>query len=253
MVDQSSAVLLAGGQSLVLALRRGEIYPKLVVDISRIESLSNICVESCVLSIGALSSHAAVSNSAVVRRMLPGLASMAGAIGDPAVRQRGTIAGALVVNDPRGDYPAALLALDATIRTTAGDFPVRMVCGAGARPLPRAAIVTDILVAVPQSFGYEKFRVPSFGNALVGVAISRNRGIVRVVVSGASPQGAFRWAQAEQRLGSDFASSALKGLVLAEDDLIGDFDGNPAYRAHLAGVMARRAVDAINLKFRSGG
>ncbi len=175
----------------------------------------------------------------------PALAALAGNIGDPAVRNRGTIGGSLANNDPSADYPAAVLGSEAVIRTNlreiAGD---NFFDGMFATALREGEIITRVDFVVPDQAAYVKFDQPASRFALVGVFVARYGSDVRVAVTGASEGGVFRWTEAEAALSADFSAAALEGVSLSGDGMISDLHGSGEYRAHLAGVMAKRAVAA---------
>jgi carbon-monoxide dehydrogenase medium subunit len=175
----------------------------------------------------------------------PALAQLAAHIGDPAVRNRGTIGGSLANNDPSACYPAAVLASGATIVTNnrqiaADEFFEGMFTTA----LEEGEIITEVRFPIPEKGNYQKFEQPASRFALVGVFVAKYAGGVRVAVTGASEEGVFRWSEAEAALGKDFSPAAVEGLTLSGDSMISDLHGSGDYRAHLVGVMTRRAVAA---------
>ena len=175
--------------------------------------------------------------------VLPSLAKLADDIGDPLVRHRGTIGGSIANNDPAADYPAAVLALNATLNTTKRAIPAdQFFDGLFATALAENEILTEIVFPAAQSFAYAKFDQPASRFALVGVAVARTTGGVRVAVTGAGQGGVFRWTEAEQALTANFAPAALINVRLDPSNLLSDIHADAAYRAHLAGVMAKRAV-----------
>lgn len=235
--------LLAGGQTLIPTLKLRLANPSTIVDLGRIAGLSGIARRGGSLVIGAMTTHAAVAESGEVRSAIPGLAALAEGIGDPHVRHRGTIGGSVANNDPAADYPAAVLALGATVTTTkrslgADDY----FKGLFTTALDDGEIITEISFPVPQSFTYAKFANPASRYALVGVAVARTASGPRVAVTGAGSSGVFRWAAAEQALAANFSAAALAGLKPNAADMMADIHAAADYRAHLVGVMARRAV-----------
>ncbi len=219
--------------------------PGHLVDLNKVAELKGISDNGSVLTIKAMSRHAEVEASDVVRRAVPGLAALAGGIGDPQVRHRGTIGGSVANNDPVADYPAACLALGATIvtdrrRIAADDF----FQGLFTTALEDGELITAIEFPHADKFSYAKFRNPASRYALVGVAVARRGAQVRVAVTGAGSDGVFRWTDAESKLASNFSASALDGLTIPASGLNGDIHGSAEYRAHLIGVMAKRAVAA---------
>ncbi len=239
------AKLLAGGQTLIPAMKLRLASPGNIVDLGAIAGLRGITRSGAGLKIGAMTTHAAVAESADIRSALPGLAVLAEAIGDPHVRNRGTIGGSVANNDPAADYPAAVLALGATVhtnkRTIAADAFFK---GLFTTDLAEDEIVTAIEFPAAEKFGYAKFANPASRFALVGVAVAKTAAGVRVAVTGAGASGAFRWTAAEQALGGSFTAKALDGLKADASNLMSDIHADAVYRAHLIGVIAKRAVGA---------
>ena len=175
----------------------------------------------------------------------PALAALAANIGDPAVRNRGTIGGSLANNDPSACYPAAVLGSGATVVTDKREIAAdEFFDGMFATVLEEDEIITEVRFPVPEAASYQKFEQPASRFALVGVFVAKYAGGVRVAVTGASEEGVFRWSEAEAALGKDFSAGALNGLTLPGGGMISDLHGSGDYRAHLVGVMARRAVAA---------
>ena len=170
---------------------------------------------------------------------------LAGNIGDPAVRNRGTIGGSLANNDPSACYPAAVLASGATVVTSSREIAADdFFDGLFATTLNEGEIITEVKFPVPEKASYAKFEQPASRFALVGVFVAKYADGVRVAVTGASEDGVFRWSEAEAALSSNFSPDALDGLSLSGDGMISDLHGSGDYRAHLVGVMAKRAVAA---------
>jgi carbon-monoxide dehydrogenase medium subunit len=245
LAANSEAKLLAGGHTLLPTMKLRLASPKAIVDLSRVAELKGIDRKGNALVIGAMTTHAEVADSSVVKSAIPGLAAVAAVIGDPHVRNRGTIGGSVANNDPAADYPAALLALGATIATNrreikADDF----FKGLFSTALQDGEIVTRISLPVPAKFGYAKFANPASRYALVGVAVAQIGGQARVAVTGAGKNGVFRHRAAETALANSWSAQALAGVTADANNMIGDIHADPAYRAHLVGVMARRAVAA---------
>lgn len=237
------AKLLAGGQTLLPTMKQRLANPSRLIDISRIAALKGIHREGDSLVIGAGTRHADVASSEAVRSALPALADLAGHIGDPHVRHRGTLGGSIANNDPSADYPAALLALGATVKTTkrelaAADF----FTGLFETALAADEIVTEIRFPLPRGAAYVKIPNPASRYAVVGVFVARTGGGVRVAVTGAGP-GVFRAAQMEAVLDRCFTAGALAGIHLSPDNLSSDLHASAEYRAHLITVAARRAVE----------
>ena len=233
------AALLAGGHTLIPAIKSRLRMPDAIVDLNAIPGLDGISAEGDRLWIGALARHAAVADSAVVKGAIPSLAHLASLIGDPQVRNRGTIGGSVANNDPAADYPAALLALDAVVETsTAAHAADDFFQGMFTTALADGEIVTRIGFKVPQAGAYAKFRNPASRYAVVGVFVAKFADGHRVAVTGAGP-GVFRWSEAEAALD---AGGSLDGLAPDADGLNSDIHASAAYRAHLCGVMLKRAV-----------
>jgi carbon-monoxide dehydrogenase medium subunit len=244
LLGDPEAKALAGGQTLIPVLKQRLNKPSVVVDLSRL-GLAGITVAGGTVTIGAMTPHAAVATSAEIAKAIPALAKLAGEIGDPAVRHRGTIGGSLANNDPTADYPAAVLALGATVKTNkreiaADDYFQGMFTTA----LQPGEIITAVVFPVPEKAGYEKFRNPASRYAMVGVFVAKGPKGVRVTVTGAGQNGVFRQTAFEQALAKSWSADALKGIAVSADGLNADIHGSAEYRAHLVGVIARRAVAA---------
>ena len=201
------------------------------------------------LVIGATATHAEVANSAVVGEAIPALAELAGLIGDPAVRHKGTIGGSLANNDPTADYPAAVTALGATIVTNKRRLkPEEFFQGLFTTALEPDEIITRVMFPLPKKAAYQKFRNQASRYALVGVFVARRPSDVRVAVTGAGGDGVFRATEFEEALKKRFSAKSLEGLTVSADGLNSDIHGSAEYRAHLIGVLARRAVEAATAK-----
>jgi aerobic carbon-monoxide dehydrogenase medium subunit len=241
----SDGKLIAGGQTLLPTLRQRLAEPSDMVDLGAIAELKGIKAEGDGVTIGAMTTHAEVAQSAEVKKAIPALAALAHSIGDRQVRHRGTIGGSLANNDPAADYPAAALGLGATIRTNkreikADDFFKGMFETA----LAEGEIITAIHFPKPEKAGYEKFRQPASRFALVGVFVAKTKGGVRIAVTGAGP-GVFRSKELEAAL-SNFSADAAKGVKVSANGLNGDLHGSPEYRASLISTLAARAVAAAS-------
>jgi carbon-monoxide dehydrogenase medium subunit len=238
------AKLVAGGMTLIPTLKQRLAKPSDLVDLTAIASLRGITDAGDAIVIGAMTRHGEVHNSPVVKQGIPGLAAMAGLIGDPAVRNRGTIGGSISNNDPAADYPAALVALGATVHTTKRELPAEsFFTGMFETALEPDEIVTAVRFPKPQASNYQKFRNPASRYAIVGVFVARTAQGVRVAVTGAGPS-VFRVAEMEAALEKSFTPDALKGITVPDTGLNADIHASAEYRAHLVGVMARRAVAA---------
>lgn len=244
LAASEGAKALSGGQSLLPVLKLDLAEPSELISLAGIPELRELKVEGSNVVIGALVTHDGVHRSAEVQKHLPALAQLAGNIGDAQVRNRGTIGGSVAHADPAADYPAALLALDATVVTSkrkiaAGDF----FTGLFETALGHDELVTAVSFPIPKRAAYAKFAHRASKYAVVGVMVAETAGGVRVAVTGAGPQ-VFRVPAMEAALGKSFSTAALDGISVAESELIGDSEASTEYRAHLIGVMARRAVTA---------
>lgn len=240
------AKLLAGGQTLLPTLKQRLAQPSALVDLARIPGLSGISATPEGLSIGAMTRHAEVAGSALVRATIPALAELAGTIGDAAVRNRGTIGGSLANDDPTADYPAAVLALDATVVTDrrsigADDF----FRGLFETALKEGEIIIRVDFPKVEKAAYAKFRNPASRYAMAGVFVAKTAAAVRVAVTGAGQSGVFLWEEAGSVLASDFSPEAVASLSLDPSHLMSDLHGSAEYRAQLVKVMAKRAVASI--------
>lgn len=240
------AKFLAGGQSLIPAMKLRLAAPEVVIDLGRIAELQFIRREDNALVVGAGVTHAEVAASPVVKSAIPALALLASEIGDPAVRHRGTLGGSIANNDPAADYPAALLALGATVTTAkrkiaADDFFTGMFSTA----LEDGEIVTQVSFPVARRAGYAKFPNPASRFALVGVFVASFNGHTRAAVTGAAPC-AFRVPELEAALSKSFVPEAAANIRVPPDNLNSDIHASAEYRAHLITVMAKRAVAAAH-------
>jgi aerobic carbon-monoxide dehydrogenase medium subunit len=237
--------LLAGGQSLLPVMKQRLASPANIIDLNRIDGLSGIELKGRNLVIGAMTRHADVANSAVVKEAIPALAALAHLIGDPAVRHRGTLGGSVANNDPNADYPAACLGLAATIVTTKRKIAAdEFFKGLFETALEPDEIITKLSFPVPKKAAYQKFKNQASRFALVGVFVAKRPSEVRVAVTGAGASGVFRVPEFEAALKKRFSPKSLEGLSIPDDGLASDIHGSAEYRAHLVGVLARRAVAA---------
>jgi carbon-monoxide dehydrogenase medium subunit len=243
----SDARYISGGQTLLPTMKQRLAAPSDLIDLTRIAELRGVTVAGDTVTIGAATTHAEVAGSADLKKAMPGLAALASTIGDPAVRHRGTIGGSLANNDPAADYPAAVLALDATIHTNrrmiaAKDF----FTGLFATALEEGEIITRVTFPVPAKSAYEKFRNPAsrYAMAAAYVAVLKD-GSVRVGITGAGNKGAFRETAFEKALSARLAPEALDPLDVDPAGMLSDIHGSAAYRANLVKVTAKRAVAAL--------
>jgi carbon-monoxide dehydrogenase medium subunit len=235
--------LLAGGQTLIAAMKMRLSAPADVIDLGGIAELRGIKVDSGGVTIGAMTTHAAVAASKEVAKAIPALALLAGGIGDPMVRNMGTIGGSVANNDPAADYPAAVVGLGATVITSKRKIAAdQFFTGMYETALEPGEIITSISFPLPKRAGYMKFRNPASRYALVGVFVAETSGGIRVAVTGAGPS-VFRVPEMEKALAKAFSAEALKGIKVPPDNLNTDIHASAAYRAHLVTVMAQRAVD----------
>lgn len=242
--NQPGAKLLAGGQSLIPALKLRLNRVPLLIDMSRIAGLKGIERRGNALAIGAMATHADVETSETVQSAIPGLARLAEEIGDPQVRNAGTIGGSLANNDPAADYPAAALALGATLKTSRREIAAATHFNGLFAGFDDDEILTEIVFPIPRRFAYAKFPNPASLFALVGVAVADTGSGVRVVATGAGASGVFRVAELEAALNQNFRTEGLKQIHINSSNLTSDVHADAEYRAHLIGVMAKRAVDA---------
>ena len=236
------AKLVAGGMTLIPTLKLRLAKPTQLIDLGAIPALKGISEDGDAVVIGAMTRHAEVNRSAVVKRAIPALAAMAGMIGDPAVRNRGTIGGSIANNDPAADYPAAVVALNAVVRTNKREIAAdNFFTGLFETALEEGEIVTGVRFPKVQAANYQKFRNPASRYAIVGVFVARNAGGVRVAVTGAGAC-VFRVPAMEAALARSFTADAIKDIAIPDTDLNSDIHASAEYRAHLVNVMARRAV-----------
>lgn len=238
---QEEAQALGGGQTLLPTMKARLAQTETLVSLNGINEMIGIRNEGGQVCIGGATPHGAVAADGTY----PGLASLAGRIGDPAVRNRGTIGGSLANNDPSACYPAAALASGAVIVTNAREIAADdYFQGMFETALEEGEIITEVRFPVPEVSNYQKFVQPASRFALVGVFVAKFADGVRVAVTGASSDGVFRWAEAEAALSADFSASTLDGLAVPGGDMIADLHGTAEYRAHLVKVLTGRAVAA---------
>src|SRR5437016_6308658 len=242
----ADAKYLAGGHTLIPVMKQRLASPSDVIDLGKIKELIGVEASGDTLTIKAATAHHDVAQSDVVKKAIPALAYLASLIGDPAVRHRGTIGGSIANNDPAADYPAALVALGATVKTnkrsiSADDF----FKGLFATDLQDGEIITAVSFPIPAKAGYAKFPHPASRFALTGVFVAKTKsGDVRVAATGASQSGVMRLPAIEQALKANWSASALDNLTIPAAGLLSDIHGSADYRANLIKVMAQRAVTA---------
>jgi aerobic carbon-monoxide dehydrogenase medium subunit len=242
----TEAKYLAGGHTLIPVMKQRLAAPSDVIDLAKIKELIGVETSGDTLIIKAATPHHDVTQSADAQKAIPALAYLASLIGDPAVRHRGTIGGSIANNDPAADYPAALLALGATVKTnkrsiSADDF----FKGLFTTALADGEIITAVSFPIPAKAGYAKFPHPASRFALTGVFVAKTRGgDVRVAVTGASQSGVMRVAAMESALKANWSAGALDTITIPAAGLLADLHGSADYRANLIKVMAQRAVAA---------
>jgi carbon-monoxide dehydrogenase medium subunit len=242
-LSAEGAQALSGGMTLIPTMKQRLAAPTTLVSLTAIPEMQGVCIGDGGLHIGAATPHAVVAREAA--KHYPALAALAGGIGDPAVRNRGTIGGSLANNDPSACYPSAVLASGATVVTNrrkiaADDYFQGMFTTA----LEEGEFITSVIFPIPERAAYVKFDQPASRFALCGVFVAKFASGVRVAVTGASNEGVFRWSAAESALSGNFAASALAGIKADGSNMITDLHGTGAYRAHLTAVLTARAVAA---------
>jgi carbon-monoxide dehydrogenase medium subunit len=243
LLQSGDAKLLSGGMTLIPAMKTRLAAPSDVVDISRIGELKGVSVSGDTVTIGAATTHAEVAADATLKKAAPAVADLASHIGDPHVRHKGTIGGSVANNDPAADYPAALLALNATIVTDRREIAAEdFFTGLFETSLKEGEIITAVRFTAPEKAGYEKFRNPASLYAIAGVFVAKGKDGVRVAVTGAGENGVFRGGDFEAALAKSFDASAVEGIKVSADGLMSDIHASAEYRANLIKVMAKRAV-----------
>jgi carbon-monoxide dehydrogenase medium subunit len=238
------AKLVAGGMTLLPTLKLRLAKPTQLIDLATLPQLKGITEEGDAVVIGAMTRHADVNRSDVVKRGVPALAAMAGLIGDPAVRNRGTIGGSIANNDPAADYPAAVVALNGVVRTNKREIAAdNFFTGMFETALQPGEVITAVRFPKVAQANYQKFRNPASRYAIVGVFVAKTAAGVRVAVTGAGPC-VFRVSAMETALAGNFSADAIKDIQIPQDGLNSDIHASAEYRAHLVNVMARRAVQA---------
>jgi len=240
--EAADGQFLAGGMTLIPTLKHRLAMPSDLIDVSGIADLGSITREGAAIGVGALATHDDVSSHAVVRNSIPGLAALAAGIGDPQVRNRGTIGGSAAINDPAADYPAAILALGATIHTDRRQIAAdAFFTGMFETALTADELIMRIGFPIPETSNYIKFTKTASHYPIVGVMVAKSSGGVRLAVTGAGPS-VFRVPEMEAALTVDFSPAALDGLKVSAETLNADIHASAEYRAHLITVMAQRAV-----------
>lgn len=242
----SDSKYLAGGHTLLPVMKQRLAQPSDVIDITKIPGMSGVSASGDALVIKAATTYYDIMSAKDTAKAIPALARLTSIIGDPAVRYRGTIGGSIANNDPAADYPAAILALDATVKTNkrsikADDF----FQGLFTTALEDGEIITEVSFPIPAKAAYEKMRHPASRFALTGVFVAKTKGgDVRVAATGASQNGVMRMADIEKALKANWSASAIDGVKISPKGMMEDIHGTSAYRANLVKVLAQRAVTA---------
>ena len=240
--DDMEAKALAGGQTFIPVLKQRLNKPTVIVDLNGL-GLTGITAGPDKITVAAMTNHNAIMSHPDIQARIPGLAKMASWIGDTQVRHRGTMGGSLANNDPSACYPAAALAIGATIVTDQRRIPIdEYFQGMFTTALAPDELITAIEFPIPEKSNYEKFRNPASRYAMVGVFVAKGPAGVRVAITGAAQDGVFRHTAMEQALTENWSPDAVKGIVTPPDGLNSDIHASAEYRAHLIGVMTRRAV-----------
>ncbi len=243
LASDAEAKLIAGGMTLLPVLKQRLNKPSQLLDLAGVPDLDGIKHVGGTLTIGAMTTHAEVARNTGVRSAIPALADLAAQIGDEQVRHRGTIGGSLANNDPSACYPSAVLALGATVVTSKRRIAAdEYFQGMFTTALSQDEIILAVEFPVPEKAAYAKFPNPASRYAMVGVFVAKGGQGVRVAVTGAGQDGVFRHTAMEAALGKSWSAAALDGIATPADGLNGDIHASAEYRAHLIGVMARRAV-----------
>ncbi len=244
------AAYLSGGMTLLPTMKQRLAAPSDLIDLTHIKGMNAITVSRKQVTIGATATHAEVATNAKLMKVCPSLSSLAAHIGDPHVRNRGTIGGSIANNDPAADYPSAMIALDATIVTNKRKLKAeKFFVGLFETALKEDEFVKEISFTAPKSGAYAKFPNPASRYAMAGVFVAHHGGTkakpeIRVGITGASQDGVYRAKDMEKALAANFAPEALDGCTVDEGNMLSDIHGSAAYRANLVKVMAKRAVAA---------
>ncbi len=242
-LQADGATAVAGGQTLLPTLKQRLASPSSLVDIRQLDELRGIEIRDGALSIGAATTHDEVARSGAVQNAIPAVAALAGGIGDPQVRNLGTIGGSIANHDPAADWPAAVLGLGATVQTSSREIAADdFFTGLFETALEAGELVVSVRFAIPAVAAYRKFDQPASRFALTGSFVSRGAGGVRVAITGAGESGVFRQGALEAALRDSFVPQSVDGVEVSEDGLLSDLHGTPAYRANLVRVLTRRAV-----------
>ena len=234
--------ILAGGMTLLPTMKQRLAAPSDLIDLAGIPELRGITVDGSSVTVGAMTTHYEVHSSAEIKKAIPALCTLAGLIGDPMVRHRGTIGGSLANSDPSADYPAAVIGLGATIKTNSREIAADdYFQGLFETALGDDELIISVSFPIPKRAAYQKFPQPASRYAMVGVMVAETAGGIRVGVTGAGPC-AFRVPEIEKALTAKFAPESVADIKVSSDELNSDIHGSNEYRAHLVTVMAKRAV-----------
>ena len=256
LAKSNDGKILAGGQTLIPTMKQRLAAPSDLIDLSQVSALRGVTITKRkkmgimkaeggeTITIGAMTTHSEVEGDAELVKVCPVICQLAGNIGDPAVRHRGTIGGSVANNDPAADYPAALLALGATIHTNSREIAAAdYFTGMFATALTDDEIITAVSFQAPTVGGYGKFPNPASRYAMAGVFVSKSvEGEVRVAVTGAGDNGVYRHAGLEAALSTDWSAASVDAVEVSADGLMSDLHGNATYRANLIKVMTKRAL-----------
>ena len=256
LAKSNDGKILAGGQTLIPTMKQRLAAPSDLIDLSQVSALRGVTITKRkkmgimkaeggeTITIGAMTTHSEVAGDVELMKVCPVICGLAGNIGDPAVRHRGTIGGSVANNDPAADYPAALLALGATIHTNTREIAAAdYFTGMFATALTDDEIITAVSFQAPAVGGYGKFPNPASRYAMAGVFVAKSvEGEVRVAVTGAGDNGVYRHAGLEAALSADWSAASVDAVEVSADGLMSDLHGNATYRANLIKVMTKRAL-----------
>jgi carbon-monoxide dehydrogenase medium subunit len=247
LAKSGDAKYLSGGMTLIPAMKTRLAAPSDLVDLAHIKELKGIKVSGKTVTIGAATTHFEVASDEKLAKVCPAMTDLASHIGDPHVRYKGTLGGSIANNDPAADYPAAMLALGATIVTNKRQIPAaKFFKGLFETSLKEGEIVTAVTFTAPAKAGYAKFRNPASRYAMTGVFVAKDKDGVRAAVTGAGDEGVFRSKEVEAALAKKFDEAALEGVTVPSKNLMSDLHASADYRAALIVVMAKRAVASAN-------
>ncbi len=245
MKSAGDGKFMAGGQTLIPTMKQRLAAPSDVIDVGQIDAMKGVSIDGGRVTIGAATVHADVAGDSKLAKACPGISTLAGHIGDPHVRNMGTIGGSIANNDPAADYPAAMLALNADIMTSKRTIPAEeFFQGMFETALEEDEIITAVSFDAPKKSAYAKFPNPASRYAMAGVFVANGDSGVRVAVTGAGSDGVFRHSAMEEALAGNWDGETAAACDVDEGDMLSDIHGSSAYRANLVKVMAKRAVAA---------